>query len=261
LQGQQLLRQWAAAAAEDRPVEAKTQAAKKECEIVKQKPSKKKGLNVKIKEEYNKQHEHTQSSKAWQEAQRRREEQFQFEDVLTEPVDNEESSSSSSDDEDAAASHDASASSSRAANGGSTRGQDKLPVSCKQALPTAHAGGAAVGELASPADEEPEAADSYKASILLTDATTELARTSLKDFGARFLRRHFTKLCGKKVCIIAGRPLAHWCRADRFAAAEYNGHESNQGQLRGVVMRVVSNNSATTLVLGLETPPASSTKR
>jgi hypothetical protein len=97
--------------------------------------------------------------------------------------------------------------------------------------------------------------------ILLTDSATVLARTCLKDFGARFKRRNFTKLYDKRVSIIAGRPLAHWCRANSLAAAEHNGQEANQGLLRGVVMGALNNASATTLVLGVETPPATKPKR
>jgi hypothetical protein len=255
----------AAAAADDRSVGVETArngAPKRECEVVTQIPSKKKGLNVSIQTGHNKEHV---PSKEWLELlERERSPQFKFQQQLhvevseTEHVDeSEESSSSSSSDEDAVPW------SSRAADGNSssTGGQDRQSDSCKQASGfTAHAcvRAAGAGEHAGAA-EEPE--DSCKAVILLTDSATVLARTCLKDFGARFKRRNFTKLCDKRVSIIAGRPLAHWCRANSLAAAEHNGQEANQGLLRGVVMGALNNASATTLVLGVETPSATKPKR
>jgi hypothetical protein len=253
----------AAAAADDRSVgvdTARNGAPEQECEVVTQIPSKKKGLNVSIKTNHNKEHV---PSKEWLELlERERNPHLQFQQLHVEVAETEridESEESSSSDEDPVPF----SRSSRAvdSNSSGTGGPDKLPDSSKQAsASTAHtcARGAGAGEHIGAA-EEPE--DSCKAVILLTDSTTVLARTCLKDFGARFKRRNFTKLCDKRVGIIAGRPLVHWCRADSLAAADHNGQEANQGLLRGVVIGALTDSSATTLVLGVETPPASKPKR
>jgi hypothetical protein len=88
--------------------------------------------------------------------------------------------------------------------------------------------------------------------IVLTDVTTELARTEVELLGnSPGVLQQFCNLCGYKfkadLPVMAGLPLAHW--SERYAQA--NASQGSLGVLSSVVLQALADKSVPTLLLGL----------